>query len=81
MVEEKDGLSGQMKALKEQLQQSQKELTDEKSEHQMTKLRSEQQDTWSSLFSQKRPRIGTKEACWSCGARSKVLGCPCFHFY
>jgi hypothetical protein len=27
MVEEKDGLSGQMKALKEQLQQSQKELT------------------------------------------------------
>uniref|UniRef100_A0A7S0ES13 GB1/RHD3-type G domain-containing protein n=1 Tax=Hanusia phi TaxID=3032 RepID=A0A7S0ES13_9CRYP len=44
--EEKENLSSQIKGLKEQLQQTQKELSDEKGEHQMTRLRSEKQEEW-----------------------------------
>jgi len=44
--EEKENISTQLKGMKDTLNITQKELADEKSEHQMTKLRSEKQEEW-----------------------------------
>mmetsp|Transcript_49551 Transcript_49551/g.117872 ORF Transcript_49551/g.117872 Transcript_49551/m.117872 type:complete len:1566 (+) Transcript_49551:63-4760(+) len=44
--EERENISVQLKGIKDALSISQKELADERSEHQMTKLRSEKQEEW-----------------------------------